>query len=380
MNKTNFPVIDMGHDVCPVPYYNYTGTKAVNIALQGGGAHGAFAWGVLDRLLEEGTVHFEGISGTSAGSMNAVVLAYGLLCDGAEGGRQHLHDFWKAISDAGQKMGMGQRMPWEEFLGLDPEYSPTYQFFSNITRFLSPYQFNAMDVNPLRDVLVDRVDFDRLQQCQHTKLFISATNVRSGKVRVFHTGEVTADAVLASACLPQLFKAVTIDGESYWDGGYMGNPTLYPFHYHTKSDDLLIVHINPIVRPNIPTLAHEISNRVTEISFNSSLIHELRAINFVQKLIDEGWIKEEYRDRLRSINIHAIRADTVLADLSTATKFSSDWTFLTMLRDRGRAAAAEWLQACSHNIGKKSTVDLQQHYLRKETNQSVAPEVKKKAS
>ncbi len=160
----------------------------------------------------------------------------------------------------------------------------------------------------------------------------------------------------------------------------MGNPTLYPFHYHTKSDDLLIVHINPIVRSSVPTLAHEINNRVTEISFNSSLIHELRAINFVQKLIDEGWIKEEYRNRLRSINIHAIRADTVLADLSTATKFSSDWTFLTMLRDRGRAAAADWLQSCSHNIGKKSTVDLHQQYLRKETNQSVAPEVKKKAS
>lgn len=349
-------------EACPLPSRK-AGSKSINLALQGGGAHGAFAWGIIDRLLEDDRLHFEGISGTSAGSMNAVVLAYGLLTGGPEGARQKLHDFWKAISDTGQRYSMVKRTPLEKFFNWDPEYSPSYEFFNSLTRWLSPYQLNIFDFNPLRDVLLEQVDFARLQQCQQTKLFISATNVCTGKVRVFHTEEITPEAILASACLPQLFKAVEIKGEHYWDGGYMGNPSLFPFFYHTGSTDVLLVHINPIERDTVPMRANEILNRVNEISFNSSLLKEFRAIAFVQKLLDEGWIKDEFKDQLKYIKLHSIRADKVLEDLSVATKFSSDWDFLTMLRDRGRLAADAWLAQNYDAVGKRSSVDVQESYL-----------------
>lgn len=350
------------NEFCPIPVRD-PGSKIINLAIQGGGAHGAFAWGIIDRLLEDGRLHFESISGTSAGSMNAAALAYGLLTGGRDGARQKLHDFWKAISDAGERFALTKQMPWESFFNAGHDHSPSYEFLNALTHWLSPYQLNPFNFNPLSDVLKQQVDFERLQQCQVTKLFISATNVRSGKVRVFHTEEITAETVLASACLPQLFRAVEIDNESYWDGGYMGNPSLFPFFYHAKTTDVLLLHINPIERSNVPTTANEIFNRVNEITFNSSLLHEFRAIAFVQKLLDDGWIKEEFRDKLKSIKLHAIRADKILSDLSAATKFSSNWKFLTELRDRGRLAASEWLTNTYDKVGTKSSVDLKAVYL-----------------
>ena len=336
-----------------------TEPKRINMALQGGGAHGAFGWGVMDKFLEDGRVEIEGLSGTSAGSMNAVVYAYGKL-KGNDGAREALHDFWKAISDAGQKYAI-KKMPWDA--GTIPKENPLADMMKSMMSSFSPYQMNPMNYNPLRDVLEQQVDFAELERSQLTKLFICATNVRTGKVKIFHTPEVTADVVLASACLPQVFQAVEINGEHYWDGGYMGNPVLYPLFYYTESRDVVILHINPIERPGPPTTSADIANRLNEITFNSSLIKELRSVYFVQKLLDDGWIKDEHRDKLKYVLIHSVRADNAMSDLSSASKMSSDWGFLTMLRDRGRALAAEWLTHNFEHLGVRSTVDLKREFL-----------------
>ena len=337
--------------------------KRINLALQGGGSHGAFAWGVLDKMLEDGRLEFDGISGTSAGSMNAVALAYGSI-GGNEAARESLHDFWQAVAAAGCKFNpLGQlanHRPKQH--GMFP--SMASQWFRAITHTFSPYQLNPLNFNPLKEVLLQQIDFDAIQKQSAIKLFLAATNVRSGKSKVFGVEEgITADMVLASACLPQLFQAVAIDGEHYWDGGFMGNPVLYPLFYHTDTADVLIVHINPIERPGPPTTAEEILDRVNEITFNSSLIKELRAVHFVQKMMDEGWIKDEYMDKLRYVLMHSLRADVALADLSVDSKFSSDWGFLTMLRDRGRESAAQWLAQNFKHIGVRSTVDLRAEFL-----------------
>lgn len=338
--------------------------KVINVALQGGGAHAAFAWGALDKLLEDGRLAIEGISGTSAGSMNAAVLAYGFAKGGPEEARRKLHAFWKAISDAGRIYSPVKHLPWETLWPAWPRnFSWSFEWFSAITRYFSPYQLNPFDVNPLRDAITGIIDFDELRTYHGTKLFLSATNVRTGKVRVFTTHEITADVVMASACLPDLFKAVEISGEHYWDGGYMGNPCLFPLIYHTICRDIVIIHINPIKRPNVPVFASEIFNRVNEISFNSSLLRELRAIAFVQKIIDRGWIKEEYRNRFKRVLLHSIRADAALLDLSVASKFVSDWDFLCMLRDRGRAETARWLAQNYDAIGERSSIDLGAEFL-----------------
>ncbi len=339
------------------------GVKHINLALQGGGAHGAFAWGVIDKFLEDGRIEIEGLSGTSAGSMNAVVYAYGAL-KGKDGARQALHDYWQAISDAGQKYSMVKRSPWEQmFGGWTMDKSLASEGFKLLTSTFSPYQLNPMNFNPLREVLEAHVDFAALDASRTTKLFLSATNVRTGKVKVFHTHEITADVVLASACLPFLFQAVEIDGEHYWDGGYMGNPVLYPLFYYTDSRDVVILHINPIERPGPPTQSSEIANRVNEITFNSSLIKELRSVYFVQQLLDQGKIKDEYRDEFKYVLIHSVRADNALSDLSVSTKFASEWEFLTMLRDRGRACASEWIENHFDDLGVRSSVDLKREFL-----------------
>ena len=340
-----------------------SGVKRINLALQGGGAHGAFAWGVMDKFLEDGRIEIEGLSGTSAGSMNAVVYAYGIL-KGRDSAREALHDYWQAISEAGQKYSMVKRTPWEQmFGGWNIEKSVASEGFKLLTSTFSPYQLNPMNFNPLREVLEAHVDFKALDASRATKLFLSATNVRTGKVKVFHTHEITADVVLASACLPFLFQAVEIGGEHYWDGGYMGNPVLYPLFYYTDSRDVVILHINPIERPGPPTQSSEIANRVNEITFNSSLIKELRSVYFVQQLLDQGKIKEEFRDEFKYVLIHSVRADNALSDLSVSTKFASEWDFLTMLRDRGRACASEWIENHFDDLGVRSTVDLKREFL-----------------
>jgi len=328
--------------------------KTVNLALQGGGAHGAFAWGVLDRLLEDGRLGFEGITATSAGAMNATVLAYGLSEGGPEGARRALANFWRRVAHAAMT-GPLQISPWDRLThnhGL--ETSPAFMMFDLMSRMFSPYQFNPMNWNPLRKVLEASVDFDRLRADGKTKLFLSATNVRTGKVRVFNTCEVTPDVVLASACLPFMFQAVEIDGEPYWDGGYMGNPALYPLIYNCDSCDVVIVHINPLEREGTPKTAQEILNRINEISFNSSLMREMRVIHFVTKLIDEGRMCD---GEMKRMLIHSIADDDMMRKLSVTSKLNADWEFLTHMRDIGRARAEAWLTDTFDRIGKETSID-----------------------
>ncbi len=342
-----------------------TKIKSINLALQGGGAHGAFAWGVLDRLLEDGRITFEGISGTSAGSMNAVVLVSGLIKGGPDGARAALENFWHAVARAGERYSMVRVSSWDRLKGnhWNNDDSLSFQAFKAMTNAFSPYQLNPTNFNPLKDILNEYVDFDALNRHEEQKLFLSATNVQSGNVRIFQNPEITADVVMASACLPFMYQAVEISGHTYWDGGYMGNPALFPLFYRTIARDVLIVHINPIVRAGTPTTPHEIEDRVNEISFNSALIKELRAVAFVQKLIGDGWLKDEYRDQLKYVLIHSLRADDALSDLSAASKLCTDWSFLQTLRDRGREAATVWLDRHYEDVGVRQTVDLHTQFL-----------------
>ncbi|MDF1586044.1 patatin-like phospholipase family protein [Marinimicrococcus flavescens] len=334
--------------------------RTVNLALQGGGAHGAFAWGVLDRLLGEERLAFEGISATSAGAMNAAVLAHGMAAGGRVEARRSLERFWRLIAEAASFSPL-QPSPIDRLLGNHGlDFSPAFLGFELATRMLSPYQFNPCNINPLRSVLEEVVDFELVRRQCPLKLFFSATNVRTGKVRIFENPEITADAVLASACLPFLFQAVEIDGEAYWDGGYMGNPAIFPLIYGCQSRDVVIVHINPIERPGVPRTAEEIMNRLNEISFNSSLMREMRAIAFVTRLIDEGEIQGA---RMKRMLIHGILSDAVTKNLPAMSKMNADWGFLTHLRELGREHAAAWLEASFERLGRESTVDVRALYL-----------------
>jgi NTE family protein len=343
-----------------------TAIKKINLALQGGGAHGAFTWGVLETLLKDPRIQVEGISGTSAGTMNALCFAYGLTTGGVQGALDVLENFWRRVSQVGQRYNLLRHMP---FVGPQDDVAKSqltqmvYSAMDGWTRLFSPYQFNPLDVNPLRDILAETIDFEVLRQCDKTQLFISTTHVRTGNVKVFATHEISLDVAMASACLPQLYQSVAVDGEYYWDGGFMGNPALFPFNDHTESQDLLIVHINPIVREEVPTSAHGITNRLNEITFNASLLKDLRAIAFVQKLLDQGWIKDEYRDRLKYYFVHSLRADEAMKAFSVASKFDTSWSFLNYLRDKGREEMQAWLEAHFDSIGQRSTVDLHKMFL-----------------
>ncbi|MEO1252595.1 MAG: patatin-like phospholipase family protein [Pseudomonadota bacterium] len=337
-------------------------TKKINLAFQGGGAHGAVSWGVAERLLEDDRLKVEAISGSSAGAVNAAALAYGLHKNGAVGARDALEELWRAISDAGRYYSPVAGSPFPMTFATDAINKFSYQMFDVVTRAFSPYQFNPFNINPLRDILEDCIDFESLRKCQVTKLFTSATNVRTGKVKVFETNEISSDVVCASTCLPFLFKAVEIGGEAYWDGGYMGNPVLFPFFYNAESSDIVIVHVNPLDRDDVPTSASGIMNRINEISFNSSLLRELRAISFVHKLLDDGWLKEEYHDRLRDVRIHSIRSDEALVDYDISSKFRTDWGFLTELREKGHAIADAWLSENFDDIGERSSVNLREMF------------------
>jgi NTE family protein len=340
---------------------NQAKSKTLNLALQGGGAHGAFTWGVLDRLLEEPRVNFEGIVATSAGAMNAAVMTYGLIEGGREGAQKALANFWRRVSHAAAFSPI-QPTPLDRLTGnRSLENSPPYILFDLVTRLMSPYQFNPLNINPLRRVLEQSMDFEALRTARcKLKINICATNVRTGKVKVFSNDDITCDAVMASACLPFLFRAVEIGEDAYWDGGYMGNPAIFPLIYGCDSPDVLIVHINPMARPDLPHTATEIMNRINEISFNSSLMREMRAIDFVTQLIDQGTVCGM---TLKRMLIHAISADDIMLELGVASKLNADWEFLTDLRDAGRMRAENWLVANYDSIGKQSTVDIHNAYL-----------------
>jgi NTE family protein len=329
--------------------------RRVNIALQGGGSHGAFSWGVLDRLLEDGRIEICGISGTSAGAMNGTVLAYGLAIGGRAEARRTLEAFWRRISDSARLSPLQPN--WlDRMMGSgNMDLSPAWLIFDHLTRFFSPYQLNPCNLNPLRDALADVVDFEVLRKVQTVKLFLCATNVLSGRMRVFTAGEISIQAVLASSCLPTLSQAVEIDGEYYWDGGYMGNPPIYPLIYETDCKDVLIIRINPIRIPKLPTTAREILDRINTLSFNSSLMREMRAIDFITRLIDEGALDPE---RYRRMLIHSIDAETEMARLGISSKFNADWAFLREVFALGRERADAWLAANFDALGQRSSTDI----------------------
>ncbi len=337
--------------------------KKINLALQGGGAHGAFTWGILDLLLERDCFDIDGICACSAGALNATALAYGLHLGGPAKAREVLDQLWTEIHKTGLQTNPVQFNPWEQFWGTPVEHSLSYVWFDSITRLFSPYQLNPFDLNPLSDILDRVINFEILKQCRVTQLFISATHVASGRVNVFENHEMSKDVILASACLPFIFKAVEIKGEHYWDGGYMGNPSLFPLFYKNDTRDIMIVHINPIERQELPTSAHEIMNRVNEITFNSSLIKDMRAIAFVKKLLEHGMLKEQYRSQFKNVLVHSIRADKVLCDLSIASKFNTSWELLSDLKQRGRETMKQWLDQHINDVGERDTVDLQQDFL-----------------
>ncbi len=328
-------------------------TIQVDLGLQGGGAHGAFTWGVLDRLLEEPWLQFDGISGTSAGAMNAVVMADGLTAGGPEGARAALEQFWKRVSDAALLSPL-RRGPLEMLTGSwTLDFSPVFAALDLAARVLSPYDTNPLGSNPLRDVLSDSVDFARITRAP-IKLFVTATNVRTGRGRIFRNADLTPDVLLASACLPTMFQAVEIDGEAYWDGGYSGNPSMAPLIRECTSSDTILVQINPIERPGTPRTAREIHNRLNEIAFNSTLIKEMRAAALLRHVVDPGSGEGAVWARMR---VHRIASDVML-DLGYSSKLLAEWGFFCMLRDEGRRAASAFLEAHVGDLGVRSTLDV----------------------
>ncbi|MBU2531375.1 MAG: patatin-like phospholipase family protein [Alphaproteobacteria bacterium] len=330
-------------------------SKGINLALQGGGAHGAFTWGVLDRLLDDDRLRIEAVSGTSAGAMNAVVMADGLMRNGHAGARQALHDFWFAVSRAAHYSPI-RRSPLDVFMGnWSLDTSPGYIFLDFLSRMASPYELNPWKINPLGEILEKVIDFERVRACEHLKVFVSATNVETGRVKVFDPSALTCEMVMASACLPYLFQAVEIDGVPYWDGGFMGNPVLFPFYDAAESRDIVIVQINPIERKGAPQTARDILNRMNEITFNGSLLKELRSVDFVRRLIEQGKLDPSH---YRQLNIHVIEAQEHLAPLGASSKLNAEWDFLRHLFHVGRRSAEDWLDRNFDTIGNASTVDL----------------------
>jgi NTE family protein len=325
----------------------------IDLALQGGGAHGAFTWGVLDRLLEEPWLKIEGISGTSAGAMNAAVMADGHARNGAEGGRAALESFWKKVSEAA-RFSPFQRGPLDVLLGRwTLDNSPLFVAMDMAARLFSPYDLNPGGTNPLHAILAEMIDFEHLSDSP-IKLFITATNVRTGRGRIFRNGELTPEVLLASACLPTMFQAIEIDGETYWDGGYAGNPTLTPLVRECDSTDTIIVQINPVERPGTPRSARDILNRLNEVSFNAVLLKELRMMGLLRRVAQPG---DEEGARWAAMRIHRVASDAML-EFGYSSKLNAEWDFLTLLRNEGRRAADAFLARHGKDLGRRSSLDL----------------------
>ncbi|TAF32873.1 MAG: patatin-like phospholipase family protein [Cytophagales bacterium] len=334
--------------------------KTINLALQGGGSHGAFTWGVLERFLEDERISFEGICGTSAGAVNAAVLAYGLTSGGRSRAIELLEQLWQRISVA-QWFSPLQPSLTDRLIGDGSmKFSPMYHWTEFMLSLFPPHSMNPMNFNPLELILSDMIDFEVLSQCQEIKLFVCATNVKTSRVKVFRTPEITVKTILASACLPTYFQSVQIGEDYYWDGGYAGNPPVFPLIDHTKSPDILVVQIDPIRTETLPLTVDEIRDRINELSFNMSLMYEMRKINFVQKLLDKGI---NFGDKFRDVYIHHIHPHDYFKGMGTDSKFNADWQYLNRLRNIGRNVADEWINNHFEHIGKQSTCDIAQTFL-----------------
>ncbi|MFT4706315.1 MAG: NTE family protein [Yoonia sp.] len=335
----------------------------INLALQGGGAHGAFTWGVLDRILEEDGIEIAAISGTSAGALNAAALKAGLVRGGREAARENLAWVWEQVGAKSDDAMSGWWAAWSpdtSTLAKAMELSPAFAAMDMMQRTLSPYVYGPAMRNPLEKIL-DQLHFDDICGDAGPEVHICATNVRSGKIRVFSGAEITPQAIMASACLPTLFQAVEMHDpktgqvEAFWDGGYTGNPALYPLFAPHLPDDVLIININPLHRNELPKDTQAIQNRINEISFNTSLLRELRAIDFVKRLIKDGKMAE---GAMKNVLVHMIADDELMNDLNVATKTVPSPVILNRLKDAGRAAAGGFLAAHRDKLNKSSSVDL----------------------
>jgi NTE family protein len=326
--------------------------KIINLALQGGGSHGAFTWGVLDRLLEEDGLAFDGITGTSAGAVNAVVLADGLAAGGRQGAREALRAYWRKVSALSSRSLMST--PINRAMDF-PLVHPLGVAF--LTYFASPYQLNPFNYNPLKEMLREAINFERVRRQTAVKLFLCATNVETAKIKIFPGKNLAIEHLLASTCLPLLMQAVEVDGEYYWDGSYAGNPAIFPLVYDCAARDILMIHVTPAERPGVPTTSPAIMNRMQEISFNTALIREMRTIDRFNRLIDDGRLESGKR-----ILVHFIEAEDLIKSISWWSRLSADWDFLMRLHDIGRARASEWLDTNFDRVGVESTVDLQERY------------------
>lgn len=332
----------------------------LSLALQGGGAHGAYSWGVLDCLLEDGRFDFDGLSGTSAGAMNAVVLADGLMWGGRQGARVALEHFWHAVSAS---VPMELSIP--NLTGEGVALLPATRMMLNWTQYLSPYQLNPLNFNPLRDILREQVDFAGLARHSPLKLFIAATNARTGQLRLFRNSELSLDAVLASACLPMLHHAIEIDGEPYWDGGYSANPAVFPLFYECQSRDILLVLLAPRVYGDTPTTVEEIRARTLELAFNTSVLREMllfaNVIRYAEARPGVGG-SDSIEGRILDTRFHLIEAEDLLKQFGSETKVAADWSFLRTLHDIGYAEARRWLDQQGDLVGSRTSFDLVQRF------------------
>jgi NTE family protein len=336
------------------------GAKRISLALQGGGSHGAFTWGVMHRLMSEPLIYIDGISGTSAGAMNAVVFADGFLKGRRQGAIDGLEQFWGSVAGlAGMPRSIMRGIPGISD-GWAVDNDPAFMMLDIMTRIWSPAQLNPMKVNPLRDLLAKQVDFEGLRARPDVKLFVTASNVRTCKSRLFRTPELTPDTLMASACLPFLFEAVEIEGEFYWDGGYLGNPAIYPLIHECSSSDVVIVQINPLTRNEVPVTSRDILNRINEMTFNASLVREMAGIATVTSLVESGKLKD---DRYTAVRFHQISAETELAKMGALSKMNTERSFLQHLHGLGYEAADRWLRDNFHRIGWESTVDVLEKYM-----------------
>jgi NTE family protein len=335
------------------------GPRRVSLGLQGGGSHGAFQWGVLDRLLDDERIEIAGITAASAGAMSAVALAAGLAEDGRRGAKATMDRFWRAVNQAGGRNVFGDSALWTA--ALNPRWlrhNPFFRRFESLMLSASPYEFNPFNLNPLREVLQETVDFELVRRAP-IEVFVSATDVLDARLKVFTRAELTIEMVLASAALPYLFHAVEIDGRPHWDGGYLGNPALWPLmDGEAAPSDILLITLNPFRRAQAPKTAGEIVDRLNEITMNAALGAELRALAVVQRLIEEGQLTAAAQAQHRRMLIHAIEADHLLQDLSMSSKFNTEWSFLTDLKERGRKAADDWLCGRIDDLGVRSSFDV----------------------
>jgi NTE family protein len=337
------------------------GKKKVTVACQGGGAHGAFTWGVLDRLLEDGRFEIEGVTGTSAGGMNAVAVAQGLARGGPEQARKDLKDFWDRISESGKNSSLNNRGPIDKMMGNYTMYnSPGFLMFDMLSRMFSPYELNPMRLDPLKDVVEKTFDFEFIRNQKVCKAFLCATHVFTGRLKVFKTEELKTECMLATACLPTIHNAVMVDGEYYWDGGFIGNPVFFPLIYDCETPDIIMIQLNPTVRNKLPTSAREIADRLNEITNNASVVREMRAIALLTQLMDEGTIAP---GAMKRVHMHVIEDEAAFQELGWSSKLNTEPEFFKHLFAKGYAAGDAWIKANYDAVGKKTTAPMKEHFV-----------------